>query len=164
MMKTIIRHFYTVMALFCAVIMIIIEVICLNDVFQNEEIIQKQRITIFKLKEQNEILRCQLQELTTYQVDVSFYTLSKRETDSTPDRNALNLKPKIGRDIAVSRDLIHLLGKWVYIEGFGVKYVADVMNERYAKTVDILIGNKKHALKLGRIKNVKLIVLTNYLN
>jgi len=95
----------------------------------------------------------------TYTVTVSFYTLSRRETDRTPRIGALNTKLKVGRDIAVSRDLMFLLGKRVYIEGFGVKRVADLMNKRFKNMVDVLVPNKKIARKLGIKRNVKMVVL-----
>jgi len=94
-----------------------------------------------------------------YIVTLSFYTLSKRETDKTPCIGALNTKLKAGRDVAVSRDLMFLLGKRVYIEGFGVRRVADLMNKRFKRRIDILAPNKKIARKLGIKKNVKVVVL-----
>jgi len=103
--------------------------------------------------------KAQLDDLNYITVDVSFYTLSKSETDNTPYKNALNQTPVIGRDVAVSRDLSFLLGKYIYIEGFGVRKVTDLMNKRFKKHIDILVASKKEAIKLGVVKGVKIIVL-----
>ena len=100
-----------------------------------------------------------LPQYTVYSVDVSFYTLSKKETDDTPTIGALNTKLKVGRDIAVSRDLSFLLGKKVYIEKVGVRWVKDLMHKRYKNRVDILVPSRKMAKKLGVWKNKKLIIL-----
>jgi len=111
---------------------------------------------------QEEVWMCfidKLPQYTVYTVDVSFYTLSKRETDNTPTIGALNTKLKVGRDIAVSRDLSFLLGKKVYIEKVGVRWVKDLMHKRYKNRVDVLVPSRKMAKKLGVWKNKKLIVL-----
>ena len=111
---------------------------------------------------QEEVWMCfidKLPQYTQYIVDVSFYTLSRRETDSTPTIGALNTKLKVGRDIAVSRDLSFLLGKKVYLEGCGVRWVKDIMNKRYKMRVDVLVPSRKMAKRLGVWKNKKLIVL-----
>lgn len=101
----------------------------------------------------------QLPQYTQYTVDVTFYSLDKTQTDSTPKIGALNTKLKVGRDIAVSRDLSFLLGKWVYIEGYGKRYVADLMHTRFRNRIDILVPNKKIAQKLGIKRNKKLIII-----
>jgi len=84
-------------------------------------------------------------------VTVTTYSPSVEETDSTPLITASGFKinpinPKKQRIIAVSRDLKkkYKFGKKVRITGIG-KYsgtytVRDVMNKRYRKRVDILIG------------------------
>ena len=128
-----------------------------------ENIELKSKLSL--LKRTNKSLRQKLKELTVYKVDVTFYTPRKVECDKDPYKNALNKKVVVGRDVAVSRDLIHLLGKYVYIEGYGVKKVVDIMNGRYKRTVDILVGGLKLAKKLGRKKNVnlKLVILSDYL-
>ena len=100
-----------------------------------------------------------LPQYTIYTVDISFYTLSSTETDNTPTIGALNTKLKIGRDVAVSRNLRFLLGKKVYIEGYGVRTVKDLMNPRYKNRVDILVGSKNLAKKLGIKRNKQLIII-----
>ena len=54
---------------------------------------------------------------------------------------------------------MYLLGKKVYIEGFGVRMVTDLMNAKFKKRVDTLVPNKEMAKRLGIRKNVRLIVL-----
>ena len=84
-------------------------------------------------------------------VAVTTYTPSVEETDSTPLITASGFKinpvnPKRQRIIAVSRDLKkkYKFGKKVRITGIGklsgTYTVRDVMNKRYKKRVDILIG------------------------
>jgi 3D (Asp-Asp-Asp) domain-containing protein len=84
-------------------------------------------------------------------VTVTTYSPSIEQTDSTPlitasgfEINPIN--PKKHRIIAVSRDLKkkYKFGKKVRITGIGklsgTYTVRDVMNKRYRKRVDILIG------------------------
>jgi len=109
-------------------------------------------------------LKERLRSVTSYEVTVTFYTPRESECDATPFKNALNKRIVVGRDVAVSRDLMHLLGKYIYIEGYGVKKVVDLMDKRYTRTVDILVSSPLIAKTLGKKKNVKvkLILLSNY--
>ena len=98
------------------------------------------------------------------EVTATTYTPSVKETDSTPLVTASGFKinpknPKRHRIIAVSRDLKrkYKFGTRVKISGAG-KYsgeyvVRDVMNKRYHKRIDILIGRKD---KQTKFKNVKI--------
>ena len=124
-----------------------------------DKIIQELKQENFRLQAENKSLAGKLRILTIHKVTVTFYTLSKSECDNTPYVNALGKRPVIGRDVAVSRDLIYLLGKYVYIEGFGVRKVTDLMNLRFKNRIDILVSSKRRARRLGKIKNVKMIVL-----
>ena len=92
------------------------------------------------------------------------YTPSAKETDSTPLVTASGFKinpknPKRHRIIAVSRDLKkkYKFGKKVRITGIGklsgTYTIRDVMNKRYKKRVDILIGEDD---KQTSFKNAKL--------
>lgn len=92
-------------------------------------------------------------------VDVSFYTRSKNETDSTPNQTAILTFARPGFTVAVSHDLKWMLGHYIYITGKGVFYVEDLMNERWKKKIDILVGTKKEARKLGLLRNVEVVVL-----
>ena len=97
-------------------------------------------------------------------VTVTTYTPSVEETDSTPLITASGYKinpanPKRQRIIAVSRDLKrkYKFGKKVRITGIGklsgTYTIRDVMNKRYKKRVDILIGEND---KQASFKNAKL--------
>ena len=126
---------------------------------KEDKIIKELKQKNFRLQVENKMLTRKLKTLTVRKVTVTFYTLSKSECDNTPYVNAIGKRPVIGRDVAVSRDLIYLLGKYVYIEGFGVRKVTDLMNARFKNRVDILVGSKKQARRIGKIRNVKLVVL-----
>ena len=100
-------------------------------------------------------------------VTVTTYSPSVEETDSTPLITASGFKinpknPKKQRIIAVSRDLKrkYKFGKKVRITGIG-RYsgtytVRDVMNKRYRKRVDILIGDKDKQTKFRKAKLYKI--------
>lgn len=93
------------------------------------------------------------------QVDLSAYNATERQTDSTPHKNALMKKPKPGLSVAVSRDLQHLLGAVVYIPEVGVRQVDDLMNERYIRSVDVLMPTEKHARDFGKRVGVDMVVV-----
>ena len=100
-------------------------------------------------------------------VTLTTYTPTKRETDSSPNVTASGYKidttnPKKHRIIAVSRDLKK---KWKFNQKVrirkagkynGVYTVKDVMNKRYKKRVDILIGKRDKQIKL---ENVQIIAI-----
>ena len=100
-------------------------------------------------------------------VTVTTYTPSVEETDSTPLITASGFKinpknPKKQRIIAVSRDLKrkYKFGKKVRITGIGklsgTYTVRDVMNKRYRKRIDILIGKKDKQTKSRKAKLYKI--------
>lgn len=98
-------------------------------------------------------------------VTLTTYTPSKRETDSSPNITASGYKidtsnPKKHRIIAVSRDLKK---KWKFNQKVrirkagkynGVYTVKDVMNKRYKKRIDILIGKHDKQIKLENVQIV----------
>ena len=96
-------------------------------------------------------------------VAVTTYTPSVEETDSTPLITASGFKinpanPKRHRIIAVSRDLKkkYKFGKKVRITGIGklsgTYTIRDVMNKRYKKRVDILIGENDKQISFKKAK------------
>lgn len=100
-------------------------------------------------------------------VTVTTYTPSVEECDSTPLVTASGFKinprnPKRHRIIAVSRDLKkkYKFGKKVRITGIGklsgTYTVRDVMNKRYRKRIDILIGTKDKQTKFKKAKLYKI--------
>ena len=117
--------------------------------------IQQENLRIEK------IVQTQQPEIVT----LTTYKAVESETDSTPMITASGFKitnPKKHKIIAISRDLRRKWG-WgtkVRIVGAG-KYdgtyrVHDLMNKRYRKRIDILIGNKDKQTKLKKIKVYKL--------
>jgi len=100
-------------------------------------------------------------------VSVTTYSPSIEECDSTPLITASGYKinpanPKRQRIIAVSRDLKrkYKFGKKVRITGIGklsgTYTIRDVMNKRFKKRVDILIGEND---KQTSFKNAKLYAI-----
>lgn len=106
-----------------------------------------------------------IETITPEIVTLTTYRASETETDSTPNITASGFKitnPKKHRIIAVSRDLKkkYKFGQKIRITGAG-KYdgtyrVHDVMNKRYRKRIDILIGTNDKQTKLKKIKIYKI--------
>ena len=94
-------------------------------------------------------------------VTITAYNPFSNQTDNTPNETAIMETPVPGWTCAVSRDLIHLLNKKIYIEGIGVFLVNDVMNKRFTKRIDICMGNKEKAISFGK-KNSNVVVLGQY--
>lgn len=88
------------------------------------------------------------------------YVAEPRQTDSTPDINALGVKPKPGISIAVSRDLKNqLFGKLVYIENMGLRRVDDLMNVRHKNSIDLLMEDNKFAKNWGVKREIRVKIL-----
>ncbi len=105
---------------------------------------------------------------TVTHVTLTYYQPIKAQCNSQPlitaDGSRINLNHlKKGRIkwCAISRDLLWLFPKGkpkrIYIEGFGVFEVRDIMNRRFTHMVDILIHPKdSKRIKLDNVK-VKII-------
>ena len=101
---------------------------------------------------------------TITHVTLTYYQPVKAQCNSEPlvtaDGSKINLRHlKQGRIkwCAISRDLLWLFPKGkpkrIYIEGFGMYYVKDVMNRRFTHSVDILIHPKdSKRIKLNKVK------------
>lgn len=106
-----------------------------------------------------------IESITPEIVTLTTYSATEAETDSTPNITASGFKitnPKKHRIIAVSRDLKkkYKFGQKIRIVGAG-KYsgtykVQDVMNKRYKKRIDILVGPNDKQTKLRKIKIYKI--------
>ncbi len=106
-------------------------------------------------------------EFLPEQVTVTTYIPSVEECDSTPNITASGFKidtlnPKRHKIIAVSRDLKRKwkFGTKIKVTGIG-KYngiytVKDVMNKRYKKRIDILVGKQDKQFKFTNIKIFKI--------
>lgn len=94
-----------------------------------------------------------------HKLNLTAYTLSKDECSSslTP---YLGDEAKAGETVGVSRDLKSWLGRKVYIEGFGIRRVNDLMAPHKKNQIDVLVSSKKEAFeKVGFRKNVPVILL-----
>jgi 3D (Asp-Asp-Asp) domain-containing protein len=119
----------------------------------------------YELKREEVRVNKLLETITPEIVTLTTYKASESETDSTPNITASGFKitnPKKHKIIAVSRDLKkkYKFGQKVRITGAG-KYngtyrVHDVMNKRYRKRIDILIGHNDKQTKLKKVKIYKL--------
>jgi 3D (Asp-Asp-Asp) domain-containing protein len=119
----------------------------------------------YELKKEEVRVNKMLETITPEIVTLTTYKAVEEECDSTPNITASGFKitnPKKHRIIAVSKDLKRKWG-WgtkVRIVGAG-KYsgtyrVHDLMNKRYRKRIDILIGRNDKQIKLKKIKVYKL--------
>jgi 3D (Asp-Asp-Asp) domain-containing protein len=90
------------------------------------------------------------------------YTTDKAETNFDNANTAIMQEPKPGWTVAVSRDLSYLLGKTIYIEGIGVRYVNDLMNKRFKNTIDVLMPTKSSAQKFGVKSGKNVVLLIDY--
>lgn len=119
----------------------------------------------YELKREEVRVNKMIETITPEIVTLTTYKATESETDSTPNITASGFKitnPKKHKIIAVSRDLKRKWG-WgtkVRIVGAG-KYdgtyrVHDLMNKRYRKRIDILVGHNDKQTKLKKVKIYKL--------
>ena len=121
----------------------------------------------YEMEKSERIIMEKIKTLEPISVTLTTYTTSAKETDSTPNITASGFKidtlnPMKHRIIAVSRDLKKKwkFGTKVRITGAGkyngTYYVRDLMNKRYKKRIDILIGKNHKQIKLEDIKIYKI--------
>jgi 3D (Asp-Asp-Asp) domain-containing protein len=116
----------------------------------------KKRITGLDKNYYSQVLEEDFKKIT---VDVTAYSPTVRETDSTPFITASNKSVKEGY-IAVSRDLEYYLdfGDKVFIEDIGIFEVQDRMNRRWKSRVDIFFYDTKKAVRFGKVKKKMWII------
>jgi len=123
------------------------------------------------LEDQEITLKSTIMKLSKYNVTVTFYvpSLGGINSEGNPNHTATMEKPVSGRTIAVSRDLIHLLYKKVYIKGFGVKYCNDLLADRnpisgkkIRRQIDICVGKISEIPKKGKYENVPIAIKWQY--
>lgn len=113
------------------------------------------------------LIKAQSSNVITH-VTLTCYQPVKKQCDNEPlvtaDGSKINLHHLKRGNIkwcAISRDLLYLFPKnkpkRVFIEGYGVYEVKDVMNKRFNHRIDILIHPKDS--KRISIKNVKVKIL-----
>lgn len=121
----------------------------------------------YEMEKSERIIMEKIKTLEPISVTLTTYTTSVKETDSTPNITASGFKidtlnPMKHKIIAVSRDLKKKwkFGTKVRITGAGkyngTYYVRDLMNKRYKKRIDILIGKNHKQIKLEDIKIYKI--------
>lgn len=89
-------------------------------------------------------------------VTVTCYNSHPSQTDRTPEITAFNTKTGPGT-VAVSRDLLDkgfVPFSKVWIEGFGIYTINDIMNKRYENRVDIWIDKKAKVFKKEDVRIV----------
>jgi len=92
---------------------------------------------------------------------VTFYTPCQAETDDTPYITASGVRVRLGI-CAVSRDLERYgftFGRTIYVEGLGSFEVQDRMHRRWQRRVDILVMHKRDARRLGKMRDVPVVLL-----
>jgi 3D (Asp-Asp-Asp) domain-containing protein len=125
---------------------------------KNAQVLEKE--VKFKSHLLNSIFEDDIKEenYSSISVDVSAYSASIDECDSSPHITANGTLSTVGR-VAVSRDLLKkgiTHGSRIYIPNQGVFIVADSMNARFTKRIDLLLANKKAAKLFGVKENVKI--------
>ena len=121
----------------------------------------------YEMEKSEKMIMEKIKTLEPISVTLTTYTTSEKETDSTPNITASGFKidtlnPMKHRIVAVSRDLKKKwkFGTKVRITGAGkyngTYYVRDLMNKKYKKRIDILIGKNHKQIKLEDIKIYKI--------
>ncbi|GAB6060188.1 3D domain-containing protein [Desulfonatronum parangueonense] len=133
------------------------EVQILEMILAGYRIVNNHQAELMQIREENELLRKILagyKEANTLRLRLTAYTARKEECNEDVDNTAIMQKPTPGWTVAVSHDLRGWLGKRVYIEGFGVRLVSDLMHARHKQSIDILVPDVPMAKSIGVRKNV----------
>ena len=117
----------------------------------------EHQLELLKAQDKITILKVMLdryREANTHRLRLTAYTARPEETNEDVENTAIMQTPRPGWTVAVSHDLRGWLGKRVYVEGFGIRFVGDLMNARYAKSIDILVADVEEALAIGAVQDV----------
>lgn len=83
----------------------------------------------------------------------------------TPDnkKTAIGDTVKTGYSCAVSPKCLFMLGKKIYVEGYGVRYVNDLtaawLDDKFEYcTIDLAVPTKEHAKKIGNTRSRVVII------
>jgi len=109
------------------------------------------------LNEEIENLKNQ-SKISVLTMTVTAFTLSSNECGGNTKNTSLMTKPKSGWTVAVSPDNMHMLGKKVYIEGYGIRKVESLTSKVCENTIDILVSSVEEAKEIGR-KETKIVLL-----
>jgi len=118
-------------------------------------ILDAERITIYKVEEFATIRNSRTVQVAydSLKVDVTWYTSSIRETDSTPLITADGSQVRNGI-VAVSQNLLNCFeyGDSLYIKDWGWYEIRDCMHWRWIDAVDIWCDDRGQAIQNGRQK------------
>ncbi|MFP4314716.1 MAG: hypothetical protein ACLFQR_00695 [Desulfovibrionales bacterium] len=133
-----------------------------EQIDQWQDAAQKNRESLEEIVQRQQALQEQATSVVTQvnTMDVTAYTPCVEETDDDPLIAASMRKVRLGT-VAVSRDLFEkgwVFGKKVYIEGYGIYEINDLMNKRFSSRVDVFMWEKKDALEFGK-KTLKVALL-----
>lgn len=133
-----------------------------DEIIENLSIKNKEYILLISKLEESIIQKNQfVDEIDLYSIhklEVTAYTNSPDETNGDLENTAIMNIPTSGKTVAVSHDLKHWLGKWVYIETIGIRKVEDLMNPDFERRMDILVPSKELAVKHG-VKQLNVVLL-----
>lgn len=108
--------------------------------------------TIQKYEAKIEGLNAEILKMTDLEMTVTAYNPAKSQCDGDPNITAFMKKSVPGRTAEVSRDKLYMAGKKVYVEGYGVWEVSGVTSKDLYNTIDLMVGTKSAAFKIGRSK------------
>ena len=122
----------------------------------------KLNVRELEIATQDEIIDSLIDEIANennYSLTLTAYSLTKDQCNEDLENTALMQKPIPGYTAAVSRDLLHLLNRKVYIDGYGVFLINDLMNKRFENRIDILVGNRELAMEIGKNNDTQIVIL-----
>lgn len=127
---------------------------------KQEKVIKSLTTRNYELEEYTTSLEETLRESRVRRLTVTAYSPREVETDSDPFITA-SMQPVREGGVAVSRDLFYagwVFGRKIYIEGYGIFVITDLMHSRKKEQIDIFMFNTKKALKFGK-KKIRIALL-----
>jgi len=119
------------------------------------------RQTLLRLRRLVHVKEHLIESLQQGQVlTITAYNAEAAQTDSTPFITASNSRVRPGI-VAVSQDLFRngwVFGRKVYIVGYGVYTIEDLLARRKRNQLDIFMNSKQKALEFGR-KRLRVFLL-----
>lgn len=119
------------------------------------------RLTLLRLRRLVQVKEHLIESLQQGQVlTITAYNAEAAQTDSTPFITASNSRVRPGI-VAVSQDLFRkgwVFGRKVYIVGYGVYTIEDLLARRKRNQLDIFMTSKTQALQFGR-KRLRVFLL-----
>lgn len=102
-------------------------------------------IVAVRIIHKERVIVIQVERPLASKVTLTAYSADRNQTDKDPFVTATLEKPIYGYTCAVSRDLARKgwLGRIIWIEGFGVWKVNDVMHSRWKNRIDLFLPPQK---------------------